>query len=416
MSTLDTLRNHVRQEFESYVNNHIPIRIIQCDDTRRLKLVGRREVREYFQRHLDQLELGEPAGAELHAQRAHVKDLVRKTVRYAILSHRWSDHEVTFHDFGRIWFFKPAGWTKVARFCAEAARQGMRFAWIDTCCIDKASSAELDESIRSMFKWYRNSALCIIHLSQTASLDDMAGDDWFRRGWTLQELLAPEKVQFFNRSWDRKSDKSQDDERRVTDIALCVASEVTGIPLEDLERFHPSPRYVDKRMKWAANREVTRVEDVAYSLMGIFNVSISAAYGEGFDRAFCRLVEAIMISGGDPSILNWAGHSAQHFTTRCMPASPASYLNQPKIHPSAYGLQADMALTSKGLRHSIVIIPLILSKVREGGYTFSFTNGSLPMVELNVKLLENIGLRSIRVMRSYAFGATIYTLTKDPHS
>ncbi|EIW79065.1 HET-domain-containing protein, partial [Coniophora puteana RWD-64-598 SS2] len=229
--------------------------------------------------------------------------------KYAILSHRWSDDELSYQDFGRErpgGFEQSIGWTKIVRFCTEAARQGVCFAWIDTCCIDKTSSAELDESIRSMFKWYQNSTLCIIHLDQTTSLEDMAGDEWFRRGWTLQEILASGRVQFFNRNWHCIAPSPESDTGLVSfRKALEVVSQVTGIPVSDLRRFRPSPRDVDERMTWAANREVTREEDTAYCLMGIFDVSIPIAYGEGLDRAFCRLVEAIMAAGGDPSVLNW---------------------------------------------------------------------------------------------------------------
>ncbi|EIW79058.1 HET-domain-containing protein, partial [Coniophora puteana RWD-64-598 SS2] len=232
---------------------------------------------------------------------------VKKIVKYAILSHRWSDDELSFQDFGQERSLQSTGWAKIVSFCTEAARQGMCFAWIDTCCIDKTSSAELDESIRSMFKWYQSAATCIIHLDQTTTLENIAGDEWFRRGWTLQELLAPgsKKIQIFNRHWHCIASHSENDGQSSSSKALNIVSRVTGIPGHDLRRFRPSPREVDQRMTWAANREVTREEDSAYLLMGIFDVSISIAYGEGLDRAFYRLIEAIMAAGADPSVLNW---------------------------------------------------------------------------------------------------------------
>jgi len=291
----------------------------------------------------------------------------------------------------------------------------MRFAWIDTCCIDKASSAELDESIRSMFKWYRNSALCIIHLSQTASLDDMPGDDWFRRGWTLQELLAPEKVQFFNKSWDRLTPISLHNDKDPSSLSqtLEIAAVVTGIPLDELRSFDPSPRKVDERMTWAANRVVTREEDTAYSLMGLFDVSISTAYGEGLDRAFCRLVEAIMMAGGDPSVLNWGGLPAKNHTSACMPASPASYQNHPER--SSHNIcRMDVALTSKGLRVPLVIIPLDFLGFNNGEYSFSLTENpsrGISKLAFTVTSLEDSSSENGGRPRSdstYALGVTSY--------
>ncbi|EIW76438.1 hypothetical protein CONPUDRAFT_18351, partial [Coniophora puteana RWD-64-598 SS2] len=232
---------------------------------------------------------------------------------YAVLSHRWSEDELTFQDFGSKKCLKSIGWQKVVHFYDKVIRQGIQFAWIDTCCIDKTSSTELDESIRSMFRWYLNAAVCIIHLAQTTSINDMVGDEWFRRGWTLQELLAPKKIHFFDRQWRRLTsteNSAQDNDKDENSEVLAVASKATGIPLAELCEFNPSPSQVDVRMSWASKRDVTRGEDTAYSLMGLFDVSISTAYGEGADRAFCRLVEAVMLAGGDPSVLNWSGDPA----------------------------------------------------------------------------------------------------------
>ncbi|EIW76445.1 HET-domain-containing protein, partial [Coniophora puteana RWD-64-598 SS2] len=267
---------------------------------------------DYFQPHvsrrIDRLQLDEIKSYPPSCDDDYIANqIIRKLVQFAILSHRWSRDELSYKDLRKQRGLKGAGWTKLVSFCLEAVLHGMQFAWIDTCCIDKSSSAELDESIRSMFKWYRNSTLCIIYLEQTMSLADMAGDEWFRRGWTLQELLAPERVLFYNKEWDRLTPSLVADDKDPSPLSevFDIVSEATGIPVQELVKFEPSPREVDQRMTWAAKREVTRQEDAAYSLMGIFDVSISTAYGEGLDRAFCRLVEAIMLSGSDSSVLNW---------------------------------------------------------------------------------------------------------------
>ncbi|EIW76427.1 HET-domain-containing protein, partial [Coniophora puteana RWD-64-598 SS2] len=235
---------------------------------------------------------------------------------YAVLSHRWSDDELSLQDMEQSHRRTEShGWWKLSMFCKQAAEQGIRFAWIDTCCIDKTSSAELDESIRSMFRWYQNSTTCIIHLAQTTSLEHVGGDEWFRRGWTLQELLAPNVIQLQGAAWQTLApaiDKLAYPYEAATGplshypYSLYYICEAVGMSVESFLGFSPSPTCVDQRMVWAANRDVTRGEDTAYSLMGIFDVSISTAYGEGAERAFCRLVEAIMMAG-DLSVLNWSG-------------------------------------------------------------------------------------------------------------
>ncbi|EIW76435.1 hypothetical protein CONPUDRAFT_131062 [Coniophora puteana RWD-64-598 SS2] len=315
------------------MNNDIPLHFIYCDRDGNLRLVGRREVKEHFQPCVDQLALDEEEYERLGVEDRSdfVAKVVKETVKYAVLSHRWSSEEVTFQDLAPCEPARTTGWNML---CNEALHQGIPFSWIDTCCIDKTSSAELDESIRSMFRWYRNSSVCIIHLAQTSSVMDMEKDEWFRRGWTLQELLAPRKIQFFDADWTRLGSTMGNDKDEGSET-LRVASSVTGISVPELCDFHPFPSMVDKRMPWAANRDVTRGEDTAYSLMGIYDVSIPTAYGEGADRAFCRLIEAIMMAGGDPSVLNWSGSPAAHHATQCFPASPRSYLNH-----STWRLQA----------------------------------------------------------------------------
>ncbi|KAJ8587974.1 hypothetical protein M405DRAFT_741073, partial [Rhizopogon salebrosus TDB-379] len=150
-----------------------------------------------------------------------------------------------------------------------------------------------------------NSYICIIHLAQGETIKDITDDEWMERGWTLQELLAPKMIKLFNKHWMPVTDDQNDRSLERTAV-MKTLERATGIPLSDLRRFFPGPVSVDKRMKWAAKRKTTRVEDVAYSLMGIFEVNLQIAYGEGGDLAFCRLIEAIM-RGGDSSVTNWAG-------------------------------------------------------------------------------------------------------------
>jgi hypothetical protein len=219
---------------------------------------------------------------------------------YAILSHRWGADadEVTFEDVtGNTGKNKP-GYAKI-RFCGEQAmRDNLQHFWIDTCCINKANKAELSLAIQSMFRWYRNAAQCYVYLSDVLASpseadtglkvpaweSDFRGSKWFTRGWTLQELLAPSLVDFFTRDWKRLGDKRS---------LIQQVHEVTGIPHLALQGAALSQFSVNERLRWSEHRHTTRVEDKAYSLLGIVNVDLAPCYGEGVDGAFRRLHDEI---------------------------------------------------------------------------------------------------------------------------
>ncbi len=105
---------------------------------------------------------------------------------------------------------------------------------------------------------------------------------WFTRGWTLQELLAPEFVEFLSKEKERLGDKESLKE---------LLNDITGIPLDALQGCHLSRFPINERMSWAAKRETKRKEDEAYSLLGIFNIHMPLIYGEGKENAFFRLKE-----------------------------------------------------------------------------------------------------------------------------
>jgi hypothetical protein len=227
---------------------------------------------------------------------------------YAILSHVWAstEDEVSFQDFAdaqsrRRVSHKP-GYKKIERFC-EAVRDEYDAVWIDTVCIDKTSSAELTEAINSMFFWYRDADACFAYLddvnvdeafSQNATARSLRQSNWHRRGWTLQELIAPKDVIFFDREWRVIGTKQQ---------LKSQLADITGIHTALLDGSLPISRFcVAQKMSWAANRRLTRPEDIAYCLAGIFEVSIDVRYGEGKARAFLRLQQEILRNSSDASI------------------------------------------------------------------------------------------------------------------
>ncbi|RAR10491.1 adenine phosphoribosyltransferase [Stemphylium lycopersici] len=221
-------------------------------------------------------------------------DFFKDIPPYAILSHTWGadDDEVTFKD---IYKKKGKGKTKPGyaklKFCAaQAGKDGIQYFWVDTCCIDKSSSTELSEAINSMFKWYQNSSKCYVFLSDVSrnprgwNSVPINKSRWFTRGWTLQELLAPKKVHFFDVQGRHLGD-------RVS--LLRSIAKVTGISASVLQGSAVSSFSVDERFSWAKGRDTKREEDAAYCLMGLFGVHMPLLYGEGKENAFRRLEKEI---------------------------------------------------------------------------------------------------------------------------
>ena len=226
------------------------------------------------------------------------KDIVNNELPYAILSHTWGidDDEVSFKDLTEGSENTKAGYRKL-RFCGEqAARDGLQYFWVDTCCIDKSNNTELSEAINSMFRWYRDADKCYVYLSdvstngQDESLQSWQStfreSRWFTRGWTLQELIAPRSVEFFCSNGKRLGDKKSLEQQ---------IHEITGIEILALQGTPLSMFSVKERMSWAENRETKREEDKAYSLLGIFDIHMSLIYGEGKNNALRRLEEEIFV-------------------------------------------------------------------------------------------------------------------------
>ncbi|KUJ22182.1 HET-domain-containing protein, partial [Mollisia scopiformis] len=225
---------------------------------------------------------------------------------YAILSHCWGQGEVTFQDIGGgpNWRLKP-GFTKIDHACCQAKLDGHKYVWVDTCCIDKTSSAELSEAINSMFSWYADAIVCYVYMQDVDVLERPSADEtcnqfqvsrWFSRGWTLQELVAPQEIEFYDKNWNMIGTKSK---------LFKILSRITKIPELILQyRSHLQSVGVAQRMSWAARRQTTRVEDIAYCLLGLFGVHMPLLYGEG-GKAFIRLQEEILRVSDDQSLFAW---------------------------------------------------------------------------------------------------------------
>lgn len=262
-----------------------------------------------------------------------------QTPEYAILSHTWgaAEEEVTFQQMSslsespdqndtatwRVKLLSKNGFVKIREAAILAQKDGLQYLWVDTCCIDKTSSAELSEAINSMYRWYQASAVCYAYLSDVGpELFDEDSDGqpvssselltrwdmqgytsysgpgrWFKRGWTLQELIAPRIVRFYAKDWSLIGEKSPKSlfwpillrESMVDESVLNGHSQVKEVT-------------VASRMRWASKRKTSRPEDMAYCLLGLFDVNMPLLYGEGGPQAFLRLQEEI-IKGSSRSLV-----------------------------------------------------------------------------------------------------------------
>lgn len=267
-----------------------------------------------------------------------------KAEGYAILSHRWIGLEITFDRLpgyaaelrkNRDRPLQPIQLDKIRGACQIARSQGLQWMWIDNCCINKANAVEEAESINSMFRWYSDAQVCITYLGDVRATHGPLGVEtfrsaetgrpsvWFTRGWTLQELLAPENMQFYDMNWEFLGTKQN--------LAPAL-EEITGINTKYLTGeadFRQAS--IAAKMSWMAGRETARVEDIAYSLLGLLDIMMTPQYGEGM-RAFMRLQHTLLSSSTDESLFAWRMPSEK-------PNIPASKFNL-NLQEGEWGLLA----------------------------------------------------------------------------
>ncbi|KAF2217836.1 hypothetical protein CERZMDRAFT_108463 [Cercospora zeae-maydis SCOH1-5] len=241
--------------------------------------------------------------------------MVNECARYEILSHTWQGREVTFSEW-QEWVSgghdgETQGIQKLQAFCNEVNNSvlfgfNQRYAWADMCCINKQDPTELSEAINSMFRYYQNSEVWKVYLADVHADPGSEGmaeaicrSNWFNRSWTLQELLAPSRLEFFNADWISLGILADNDDltegiAQRTDISTSV---LRG-------RARRSEFSVATRMSWASQRRTTRLEDEAYCLLGVFEVNMPLLYGEG-RLAFRRLQEEIILRSTDQSLFAW---------------------------------------------------------------------------------------------------------------
>lgn len=300
----------------------------------------------------------------LNTRTLELTNFIGEHPRYAILSHCWDAEEVLFSDLCNIEDArKKRGFSKVEKACEQAARDDFEYCWIDSCCIDKNSSAELSEAINSMFAWYRRASICYAYLADVEDLKTFKNSRWFTRAWTLQELLAPSALQtvgkygmeFFSTDWQNLGSKAS---------LSRLISDASGIGREYLEGKDLNDASISMRMSWAAERKATRAEDIAYSLLGLFDVNMPLLYGEGKLKAFRRLQEEIMKISEDETLFAWGDADSD------MGSSSADVLaSDPKDFAEAKDLvpfdEADDPIAPYSMTHRGLRICLKVSRPRD---------------------------------------------------
>ncbi|KAJ8516680.1 hypothetical protein ONZ45_g6020 [Pleurotus djamor] len=306
---------------------------------------------------------------------------IRLSGKYAILSHRWQNEELVFDDLVDMEAASTKrGYKKFIKFCEIAQKYGCRYVWIDTVCINKTSSSELDESIRSMFSWYRNAYVCIIYLTIPAG--KLHDDLWFTRGWTLQELLAPRRLKFFWGDWTEYEVGTRFDIRRASadlldipanrttrehhyDATLVADYDVSLASTEDeieAERGNGVSRLADEVEDSKSSRLLQAITEIT-------DIRIPITYGEGPESAFYRVQVECAMQTEDRGLFSWTGRPSRW--NSMFAQSPASY-KTPLVDPiisdplfitalssTTQELYQSFTMTNCGLRIMMVLCDIV---------------------------------------------------------
>nr|AFB76151.1 hypothetical protein [Suillus grevillei] len=346
----------VENAFRTAVHAHLenaPLRLINTSTGR---LCDRQAQIHTFTTSNEYKELLYSSMTRAHLQTRLIKEAVEKYFRWVMLSHRWESKEPLLHNIRdtAVYDLDPVGTVvKLQMFCQTAREAGYCWAWSDTCCIDQTNNKELQESVNSMFVWYRLSALTIVYLSDVPPSSDsgaLANSTWNTRGWTVQEFLAPNIVLFYQADWSLYLNDRSSNHKESTAI-MQELERSTGINHRALVAFRPGMGGTREKLQWASSRTTTLQEDIAYSLFGIFRVHLNVIYGEKKDSALGRLLQEIIAHSGDISALDWVGKSSEF--NSCLPADIFSYRAPPCTPPSLS--EDEMQILVSTLQNSVAV-------------------------------------------------------------
>ena len=296
-----------------------------------------------------------------HIHHAHIEDVVGEYYRYAMFSHKWEDNEPLFEKVTKVVVYDLEEFPtheKLKMFCKIVREAGFNWAWSDTCCINKGDHFVLQESLVSMFRWYQGSSMTVIFLRGVHPLarrGSLTKSIWNTRAWTLQEYHASKVVQFYTEDWTPYLNLDIYNHKESPEI-ISEMEEATDISAAALMTLQPGLDYVREKLRLASTRQTTRVEDAAYSLLGIFSLSLPIVYGDG-DRALGKFLALLLASSGDTSILAWTGRSGSF--NSCLPADIAVFDRSPASHIPSAIIDAEMVTTTAALRASSLNLILV---------------------------------------------------------
>ena len=266
--------------------------------------------------------------------KARIMRVVTKYFQYAMFSHVWEGKEPLFQDVSvvsSVWDLEPSPQNeKLRKFCqlVRDGEENYHWGWSDTCCVDKTTSTTLNVSLMSMYKWYEDSAETLVYLADIespSSLGDLTKSLWMTRSWTLQELLAPKVIRFYDRNWRPYLNDTRTNHKESSEIMQELASAIQLAP-GTIVTFHPGDLSVREKLRLASTRNATIEEDEAYSLIGIFSSDIRPHCGER-EAALGHLLEEIVSRSGEATVLAWTGKSSTY--NSCLPASLVVYSRAP---------------------------------------------------------------------------------------
>ena len=259
---------------------------------------------------------------------------VARYFRYVMFSHTWEGKEPTFQDVSEksVYELDPHPLNHKLRCFCETVRddpEGYLWAWSDTCCIDKTIETVYRKSIRSMYNWYKESTLTIVLLAHGPT-STLKNNRWMTRAWTLQELLSPKSIRFYNRDWELYQGDTWRNHKESPHIMQELA-EAIDVVKDTLVDFSPASLGIRAKLRLASTREATEKVDIAYALIGIFSSDLIPEYRDPEDALGLLLQEIVHRERDAKAVLDWIGKSSQF--NSCLPAQILAYQDSPYTPP-----------------------------------------------------------------------------------
>ncbi|KAF8550012.1 TPR-like protein [Imleria badia] len=355
---------------------------------------------------------------------AQIRQSVAKYFKWVMFSHTWEGREPTFKDVNlvhSVWELDASPLNeKLRQFCRTARDDGYRWAWSDTCCIDKETSAILNQSLVSMYSWYEKAAETLVYLADVPPSSEpgdlaLTNSRWMTRAWTLQELLASKVIRFYNRDWKLYLNDKHANHKESPEIKQELAKAM-GVAPETIRSFRPEDLGVREKLRLASTRNATEEEDIAYSLLGIFSSDIIPQYGLK-KTTLGQLLENIVDRTGDVTVISWTGQALPY--NSALPDSLRVYSQGPYSAPPMEVNELDACVEQ--LRTQLApqdALAFYYRVIRLPRATFRNRCLKLPCIMFNVskidKIQENLYRATVSCLGDVEFRTTDVMPRKQP--